>query len=266
MLVQLLLIAVILYIIICWMNRRQGTILTSTTFFDFKKENHWDTFCKGIDSILELHSKEDIARINKWVIINEWDANPRADWATMITTRYPFIEFIQKEEKDKGQAKSLNMILDIIAPYEYWIHWEEAWYAETPFLGRAFHIMDTTPTSQLQMTTTDGLIDWKNISTCHDEYCTVIQKQKGMAHYFNQSAYTVNWGKAIEYWPCYSLRPSINRAAFYQKVGYFSTDPKLWPGRFEWEYGVRWYCANGIKSILPDGPIRRKKSHVSTYH
>jgi len=255
-----IILAIIIFVSLCWTQRRQGTILTSTTFFDFKKDDHWATFCRGIDSIIELHSPETVARITKWFVINEWSAEPREDWATLIHDRYPFIVFVQKSEQEKGQAVSLNRILEEISPYEYWIHWEEAWYAETPFLDRAFHVMDTTAITQLQLTTTNGNIDWKEGATCGPEYCIVKPTPK----YYEYDIYTVDWGAAIHHWPCYSLRPSINRAVFYQGSS-FRTDPKLWPGRFEWDYGVQWFCKNGVKGILPDGPVRRSPKHVSTY-
>ena len=257
-------VLLVIYVAICWWQRPRGLILTSTTYFDFAKEDHWVTFCKGIDSILELHDPATVGTIDHWLVINEWSAEPKADWSTKIAAKYPFIEFVQKKQAEKGQARSLNMILERIRPYEYWIHWEESWYASTPFLDRALHIMKTSHIDQLQITTTDGQVDWSDHrgNICNNDYCIVHVEPSTL---MLKSAYDVGKGERIPWWPPYSLRPSINRTAIYGRVGAFSEDPVLWPLWFEWDYGVRWFCAGGRKGILPDGPVTRSPKHVSTY-
>jgi hypothetical protein len=178
--------------------------------------------------------------------------------------RYPFIEFIQKTEVDKGQARSLNIILERIRSYEYWIQWEESWYPAQPFMGRALDILRSTNIDQLQLTTTDGAVDWidRPLTVCNTAYCVVGDEP---SPYLTRSPYEIGKNQSVEFWPSYSLRPSVNRAAIYQRVGAFSEDPVLWPGRFEWDYAVRWRCARGVKGILRDGPVTRSRRHVSTY-
>jgi hypothetical protein len=259
----IVLIAALLFLAAVYASARRGTIFTCTTFFDFKKEDHWTTFCKGIDSIRKQHSRTELDKIDKWLVINEWSAEPKENWAAKMAAAYPFIEFIQKTEGQKGQANSLNMIIDRIAPYEFWIQWEESWFTTAPFIGRASDIMKTTDIVQLQMTTTGGEIDWIDTpdAACNGLFCRIQQPNPD---FLKNSPYEIGLGGSlIPVWPLYSLRPSINRASFYQT--YFSTDPILWPGRFEWEYGVRWYRDHGVKAILPDGPVRRSDKHVSTY-
>ena len=46
------------------------------------------------------------------------------------------------------------------------------------------------------------------------------------------------------------LRPSVNRVSTVERVGRFDEDPDLWPIRFEYEYGVRWVSAGGVKAVL----------------
>jgi hypothetical protein len=73
-------------------------------------------------------------------------------------------------------------------------------------------------------------------------------------------------GKFFPNWPLYSLLPSINRVELYRRVGSFSTDPALWPIKFEWDFGKRWFLGGGTKAVLPDGPVvRDEKGHKSTY-
>jgi hypothetical protein len=71
---MLLLLA--LFVVICYVGRRGGTIFTVTTFFDFAKEDHWATFCKGMDTMLAIHSPDEIALVDKWLVVNEWSATP----------------------------------------------------------------------------------------------------------------------------------------------------------------------------------------------
>jgi hypothetical protein len=65
-------------------------------------------------------------------------------------------------------------------------------------------------------------------------------------------------------WPLYSIRPSINRVKDY-KIGLFLINPEYWPLKFEIEFGERWMRNNNIKGIFIEGPVIRKKTHVSTY-
>jgi hypothetical protein len=261
----LLLILVAIYVAICYTHRPRGTIFTVTTFFDFDKQDRWDTFCKGMDTLQAIHSPEELAQIDKWLVVNEWSDAPKADWARRMRKRYPHIEFIQKTKGEKGQARSLNMILERIRPYEYWIQWEESWYAAQPFLGRSLTVMRTTNIDQLQVTKLNGVVDWSDAhqTQCGPDYCIVGDE---WSPYLATNPYDISPTQPIEFWPSYSLRPSVNRTGIYQRVGQFSEDPKLWPGRFEWEYGVRWLCNRGVKGILPDGPVTRSDRHVSTYH
>ena len=80
----------------------------------------------------------------------------------MIINRYPFINFIQKNDDIKGQGQSLNLILDLIKTYTYWIHWEEAWYCDRPFLFEAIQIIDNTNITQLQFTREFEYTHWED--------------------------------------------------------------------------------------------------------
>jgi hypothetical protein len=67
-------------------------------------------------------------------------------------------------------------------------------------------------------------------------------------------------------WPLYSLRPSINRADFCRQVGRFNEDPRLWPVRFERDYGLRWLRSGATKAVLTPPAAERQPNHRSTYH
>lgn len=270
-LVPFLIILVCLFFII-HMNdfRRQGTIFTCTTFFDFAKHDRWSSFCRAIDSLLKNETPETLSRISRWVVINEYSEKPKEDWAKKMYEKYPFIELIQKTEFSKGQAASMNLILDLLIPYKLWIHWEDTWYSRVSCLDRAFSVMDATNIIQLQMTQHKEKPNWLDVDAsrihCTSGYCR-IDPSNDVLTYLSMSPHDGFDKNVFNNWPLYSLLPSINRAAFYnvRRLGYFSTDPKLWPIRFEWDYARRWYLAGGTKAVLEDGPVIRKNDHVSTY-
>ena len=221
-------------------QKRSGTIFTCTTFFDFKKQNKWELFCSSMDSILAHHSRTTLERIDRWLIVNEYSETPSCNWAERIRVRYPFMEFIQKKANQRGQAASMNIILDAIVPYTYWIHWEDAWFPKRECLQRAFDIMDTTDITQLQMTQHKDVPNWldegEHRIDCNPSYCR-ISASENMGPFLSQEPAVAReqWDTTMQYWPLYSLLPSINRASMYT-FGYFSTDPALWPVMFEWDY------------------------------
>ncbi len=246
----------------------QDTLFTCTTFFDFKTGDRWDRFCRAIDSLKKFHDESILGRIEKWIVVNEYSETPKEDWAAKMAERYPFVEFIQKGPHQKGQAASMNRILERIHPYTFWIHWEETWEVRKTFLKDAFTAMDTSDITQLQFTFHEGKVNWmdmpKNKIHCRGRICK-IDAADGIETMLDKDPYK-DWSNDIfPKWPLYSLLPSINRVADYETLGTFSEDPKLWPIKFEWDYARRWYRANCKKAVIKDGPVWRPGKHTSTY-
>jgi hypothetical protein len=244
-------------------------IFTVTTFFDFIKENKWEVFCNSMDSIIQFHPN--IELFMDIYVINEYSSNPFADWNQIISHKYPFINFIQKTAEFKGQGESLNLILTMIKQYTYWIHWEEAWFVTREFLFDAIKIMDSTKITQLQFTKEGDHTHWiekTEQKSCHfvpnnNDYCIINYNIDDYPKIDIDRKFTHDdWIKVK--WPLYSIRPSINRVKDY-KIGLFLINPEYWPLKFEIEFGERWMRNNNIKGIFIEGPVTRKKTHVSTY-
>jgi len=257
----------------------ETVIFTCTTFFDFENkdnQNKWNCFCNAIDSILEKHTQDDLNKIKKWIIVNEYSESPKRDWVAAVHEKYPFIEVIQKTKENIGQARSLNIILEKIKKYTYWIHWEESWYCKLPCLNRMFDVMHNTNITQLQCTQENGMPSWiRSNPNLHPLSKTIngtefYELNPNSAETYENlnkkiSEFYKNFSSFINNWPLYSLRPSTNRVSGY-KFGDFSTQPEYWPFRFEWDFGRRWLLAGNTKAVLPDGPImRNEESHVSTW-
>lgn len=257
-------------------SSKKNTLFTCTTFFDFEKQDKWSAFCKAMDSLFEHHGENTLGRIRRCLIVNEYSANPRRDWAAAVKEKYPFATFVQKGSSQKGHAASMNIILDEVCnggPYEFWIHWEETWFAEKECLGRMFDVMESDPgLTQLQVTRLKGQANWLDSKNPKEDVATAagtkyvrIGGRAETTVYAKKSVTEWN-GEFFPNWPLYSLLPSINRVAHYRKCGSFFTDPALWPIKFEWDFAKRWYLAGGTKAVLPDGPvIRDEKGHKSTY-
>jgi len=254
------------------MTKPKTTIFTRTTFFDFEKQDKWLAFCKAMDSILEKHDQYTLGQINEWLIVNEYSPHPKRDWVSAVQSKYPFIRVIQKGPSEKGQAASMNIILKNIKPYTYWIHWEETWYCRAPCIDRLLDIIQSTEISQIQCTQHKEKPNWLDsdshprrlLKTPKGTVFYQIQPSPGTELYLKKSIQEYN-NDFIGHWPLYSLLPSINHVK-HNQVGDFSTDPKHWPFKFEWDYGRRWLLAGNTKAVLPDGPVVRDNSaHKSTY-
>jgi hypothetical protein len=255
----------------------RDVIFTCTTYFDYPNQDKWAVFCRGMDQLLKLHSPATLERIGAWMIVNEYSDQPKEDWVHKLAVRYPFMTCIQKAHHQRGQASSLNLCLDYLSSYLYWIQWEESWYPQRECLERGLSIMQTTEITQLQLTGNGTNPDWLGtdwLDRCIGSYFRVEHTPEVChIHYSADQLRTIQpwdartlythpmWGRS---WPLYSLRPSINRVSFYT-FGPFRTEPDLWPVKFEWEYARRWLEHGGHKAVLPDGPVQRDPTHCSTY-
>jgi hypothetical protein len=265
----LVLLLVLLLIICIRMYAKPRVIFTCTTFFDFEKMDRWASFQRAIST---LHTYDAQNLPQAWFIVNEYSANPRADWAALMAKTYPQMTFIQKTKEKKGQAHSLNMILEAVKPYDYWIQWEDTWFPERPFLARALDVMRTTQICQLQVTMARRSVSWLNLPesrlrpsrTQNGIPYVEIKADPEIVNYLGRDAhdYVSDWNGPG--WPLFSLQPSLNRVSHMRNLAPYSTEPALWPVKFEWDFARRWYVAGGTKAVLPDGPVIRP-GHVSTY-
>lgn len=163
----------------------------------------------------------------------------------------------------------MNIILGLIKSHNYWIHWEDTWYPERPFLESALTYMDNSNTTQVQLTKYRGITNWLNVEperiNCKDRICTIAPANSTLK-YMNIDPYSDFDDQVFFKWPLYSLLPSINRAAFYEGLGNFLTDEKLRAIKFEWDFARRWFQAGGTKAVMKDGPIVRDEAkHASTH-
>jgi hypothetical protein len=248
-------------------KRKQNQIVLTGTLCLTCKQDRYYKFRQAILSILANHSAQQLSKVD-FFVINEYTNNPLVhSQIEQLQNEFPFIQFVQKTNmEDQGQARSLNIILGKIKDYTYWIHWEETWIVKETFLEEIVWIMESTNIDQLQLTN-----DWFNdVSPERQKFIIETPYNKHRKVYeirpHENAILNIQTGQRPgSEWPSYSLRPSINRSSFFQNLGVFNEDPKLWPGKFEWDFGNAFILANGVKAVLDKPIVFRQWNHSSTY-
>jgi len=251
------------------MKNNGKIVFTCTTWFDAPSGGKWNSFCAGMRSLLKHHGKDSASTkevpVHMWLVINEPKQSPASpDWEALMAKKFPWVTFVQKKRGQSGQARSLNLILQAITPFQYWLQWEEAWFCTRPFLHDALAVMQANASiTQLQLTRTPP----------HTDADWYHQRQKGqddLGWAFIPSTPDTfrNLTLAntdLKVWPAYSLRPSLNVVSFFSALPRFSESASMWPLKFEWDFGRNWVLAGGTKAIFLDAPVTRSAKHVSTY-
>jgi hypothetical protein len=246
----------------------EGIIFTCTSFLS--KPGKLAETRRALRSFLCQHPIEDLQRILRLVVINEYDAYSTGSFAEPIRELSPAIEFIQKDSSAKGQARSLNIILEMIRPYRYWIHWEESWLCLRPLVRNALSIMDSTSITQLQFTGEWRVAPWPAIPhVTSDGAGFVTLEPDPLAWGLPHSGHTADqvWTEfeLARTWPLYSLRPSMNRVSDYLDLSGFNEAPELWPIKFEYEFGMHWLDSGAVKAFTKYPMALRQRGHKSTY-
>lgn len=249
----------------------KGIVFTCTAFF--KSEEKVKIFDNTLDTFLR-ENKEHLYLINKFIVIVEYSPNNN-NYMAYFKNKFPMITFIDKSIEEKGQAKSLNMIIVMIKSYKYWIHWEDSWFSIGPTLKEGFDILESTDIQHYSFTKREILYDMPIISNTYIECkkvndVKIIKPRHDIKDLFrkwqmNESDWSV-W-KDNGCWPFFSLRPSINKVSSVLNAGYFSEDEEKWPFQFEFEWAIRWVLRNNIvvgiyKNIKV---VRENEKHISTY-
>lgn len=205
--------------------------------------------------------------VDTFVLINEYDPkHPQGIDLSWIRTEYPFFTIIQKGPEDMGQAYSINIIIDMLKSSDatYWIHWEESWMVQRPFIIDALHVMNTQQhISQLQIAK-----GWQDVPhTVHDGYFVVSQDYHSLVD--NALGTTPNQHKwKGKPWPLFSLQPGIDRIQHIVHIGYFhpqhNSVPRGKVNGSEFNFSHRWYLQGVKKGVLTPFRALRDVSHHST--
>ena len=232
------------------MTARRGTrpeiTLTITTC------RRRELFEQTIDSF--LNCCEDVDRIDRWICVD--DGSSAADRERMVE-RYPFFEFVFKRPTDKGHARSMNLLVDLVDS-PWWLHLEDDWHFFAPdsYVTKAQAVLDDDPRlGQVLLNNNYG-----ETLACRDIVGGTVRNDPGGVRYRAHDyvpAGTDAWTELLEslvpgvqtnaWWPHFSLRPSMLRTSAIRSVGRF--DPAA--AHFELEFALR-YTARGLVSAFFD--------------
>lgn len=244
-------------------------LFTCTSFIS--KPNKLDSLKQTLDKFIHYTPTETIDRM---IVINEYGENTE-DSIEELKNMYPEIEFINKSENDKGQAKSINLIIDILREgnYDYWLHWEDSWILNAPFLDDSIEIMKDDNIDQLQLIdrwhdTHDERKELK-ITKSGKKYTEILKINDSIDEqlkpFGNCSDFKLNWAEHRDHWPLFSLSPGIDKVDKILETGYFDTSTELWPITFEFKWSIKWLCNGGRKAVINNSVCQRVDKHISTY-
>ena len=206
------------------------------------------------------------ALIDSFVLVNEYDPlNPDGIDVSWIRSEYPLFKIIQKGPEQRGQAYSVNIIIDMLKNGDatYWLHWEESWMLRQPFLSDAMRIMRTSPdVTQLQIAK-----GWDDVPHEQgDGYFIVSSSYHAIIDRCLGNTLSCKWkGKP---WPLFSLQPGIDRVEKIVGVGHFdprhNSVPRGKVNGSEFHFSHRWYLQGARKAVLTPFRAIRDASHHST--
>ena len=212
-----------------------------------------DLFERTIDSFL-LNCR-DLEAIDRWMCID--DCSSEADRLAMIM-RYPFFEFIWKDESSKGHSQSMERLRNEVSS-PYWLHLEDDWEFFLPdnYIARAQAILEDDPSiAQVLFNRNYAEIVSESGIPGGDLRTTTIGKQPYRWHtYFERDTEDyITFNREVAegavnnaYWPNFSLRPSMMRTDAINDIGAFSSDAP----HFELDFAQR-FTAAGLHSAFFD--------------
>jgi len=286
----------------------RGTLLVITTFLsrDFpRRQRYVNRVFESLTSNFSGKLREDFQRINNapeirtiqnlplprandsvaagenwFLLINECMAGESAAKQKQVTDELESLlkkystwnlQVVQKQDHC-GQAGSLNLVLDALHQFEFWLNWEESWYVN-PILGgpganktlRAAAAQKRWEDAYTIMShdANAGRFTFADHTTCMQRYIDELEWEyagdaNGLDYFLthiseekrrvwqavrDMSRY---WPDVVDKgfaWPSFSLRPSLIRVANALRAGYFDPDPGKKAVIFEQEWAMKWTFA-----------------------
>jgi GR25 family glycosyltransferase involved in LPS biosynthesis len=228
-------------------NKKNPFPLVTVTITSCKR---WDLFRRTVNSF--VNCCKDIHLIDEWICVD--DNSSEAD-RQLMRQFYPFINFYFKTPKEKGHPQSMNIIRKLVkTPYTF--HMEDDWQ----FFDRRNYISDC-----LEVLGQDPNIGQCLINKNYAEIATDDIKggdfkttSSGLRYYVHEFVRTEDEkkefhkkhgvGNTCNYWPHYSLRPSLLRTQIYHELGPYNETVS----HFEMNYSTR-YIQKGYVSAFLEG-------------
>ena len=209
-----------------------------------------DLFQKTINSVINCF---DIDLIDEWVCI---DDNSSEDDRKNMMDLYPFFTFIFKNITDKGHARSMNLLQKYVkTPYIF--HMEDDWkfICKRNYIAECLDVLNSNKKLGQCLVNKNYSEIEKDIDIKGGEYKISDNGIRYFIHEFvtngeESRRWTIKHGNGLtsNYWPHFSLRPSLIRKEVYEKLGEFNENAN----HFEMEYAYK-YFNNGYLSAFLEG-------------
>lgn len=207
-----------------------------------------DLFQKTINSVINCF---DIDLLDEWVCI---DDNSSEEDRKKMMDLYPFFTFIFKNITDKGHARSMNLLQKYVkTPYIF--HMEDDW----KFICKRNYISDCLDILNSNKKLGQCLIN-KNYSEIEKDIDVKGGEYKisnnGIRYYIHEFVtneedsrkWIIKHGNGLSsnYWPHFSLRPSLIRREVYEKIGEFNENAS----HFEMDYAHKYFNNDYLSAFL----------------
>lgn len=198
-----------------------------------------ELFIKTVQSFLVCCT--DANMIYKWVCID--DNSVESDRLEMVKM-FPWIDFIFKDESQKGHAKSMNILRKYVKTTyspDYILHLEDDWKFITKynFITHSLNILKNENVGQCLF----------NMNYIESEDIIItggILKQTNNYYYLeHEYLMPYNPEKQCSYWPHFSMRPGLLRAEIWDEEFPESSN------HFELEFAYKYITNGWITAFLP---------------
>ena len=211
----------------CELNTSRNIIFSMTTC------KRYDLFEKTMNSF--INCCEDLHLIDYWLCV---DDNSSEQDRYKMKQLYPFIEFVLKDEKQKGHCVSMNIIQDFATKNnaKYLLHTEDDWlyFEKNNYITKFMEVLNENPKyGQVLFNRNYAEIGRDDIYIGGG----IVKQTKNNMRYWEHEYYptgTPEYNNFIErnkgystcgYWPHFSFRPSLINCKIYQDVGLFYNTP-----------------------------------------
>lgn len=222
-------------------NKNSNKNSNPKILFSITSCKRFDLFEKTMNSFITCCN--DVDKIDYFLCI---DDNSNKEDRKKMTTKYPFFDFVMKDENEKGHLKSMNLIWDKLNELKpkYWIHLEDDWLFFKPenYVKKSISFLEKYDNANIHQ-----ILFNKGYAETIEQYNSVggfilDQKSEFYLHIKDEEGLV---GMNCSYWPHYSFRPSMIKTETILKLGNYDSKQTF----FEREYAEK-YFNNGYKSAF----------------
>jgi len=224
------------------MNKNQNDVINNISF-TITTCKRWNYFREVMDNF--IYKCDDIEIFDRWICI---DDNSSEEDRKKMQERYPFFNFVWKTIDDKGHAKSMNMLWDIIET-DYVFHFEDDWLIYNKFrMGNFFGYMKDKCDQLIFVKQyhehlpiicrIDGYNIYQKMYNTNHRVKPYVNKMYDESVNFDGEQNTTILVDQYWWWPGFSLNPSIMNFKRIKQIGKFNeTDDTM----FEYDYALKCY-------------------------